>query len=82
MVVFLVVEFQEITIKLNGMKAIEKELKKISKNNLMCFNGFFSKKIIICTLRGNKHNLNYVVSYHFQHKNYYTFFNKELRKLL
>lgn len=75
------VEFQEIKIKLNGMKAIEKELKKISKNNLMCFNGFFSKKIIICTLRGNKHNLNYVVSYCFNNKQYYKFFIDKLKEI-
>ena len=47
--------------------------------NVICVSGFISKLIIIVTISIN--NINYIVSYHFKHKNYFTFFNKELRNL-
>lgn len=73
------VEFQEIKINLNGINELRNELNYLKSVNVLCVSGFISKLIIIVTISIN--NINYVVSYHFKHKNYFTFFNKELRNL-
>lgn len=79
--VVLMVEFQEININLNNINELRNELNylKSVNVNVICVSGFISKLIIIVTISIN--NINYVVSYHFKHKNYFTFFNKELRNL-
>lgn len=77
--VVLMVEFQEININLNNINELRNELNYLKSVNVLCFSGFISKLIIIVTI--NINNINYVVSYHFKHKNYFTFFNKELRNL-
>ena len=77
--VVLMVEFQEIKINLNGINELRNELNYLKSVNVLCVSGFISKLIIIVTISIN--NINYVVSYHFKHKNYFTFFNKELRNL-
>ena len=71
------VEFQEIKIKLNGINELRNELNYLNDKNIFCVNGFISKLIIIVNI-----NINYIVYYSFKHETYYTFFNKELKKLL
>ena len=78
--VVLMVEFQEININFeNNINELRNELNYLKSVNVLCVSGFISKLIIIVTISIN--NINYVVSYHFKHKNYFTFFNKELRNL-
>lgn len=74
------VEFQEIKIKLNGINELRNELNYLNDKNIFCVNGFISKLIIIVNI--TIENINYIVYYSFKHETYYTFFNKELKKLL
>lgn len=66
------VQFQEININFENINELRNELNYLKSINVLCVSGFISKLIISVTISIN--NINYIVSYHFKNKKYFTFF--------